>query len=267
MVIRVADLGDPRLMDYREIKDKPLVDRGLFLAEGEHVVRRMMRAAGAGDVRVRSVLLAERRVEEMLPFVPWGVPVFVLPGEAVSQLLGFTFHSGVMACGVIPGSARLEEVVPRVGRARLMVLPEVGTAENLGTLIRLAAGMGVDAVVIGERCSDPWLRRTVRVSMGTVFAVPLVRSVNVVEDVRRMREQMAIETVGTVLHPDAEVLGAREIGERIAVLFGSEGQGLTPDEVTQCTRKVVIPMALGVDSLNVGVAAGVVLWELFGRRG
>lgn len=267
MVIRVADVGDSRVGDYREIKDKPLVDRGLFLAEGEHVVRRMMRAAGAGEVRVRSVLLAERRVDEILPFVPHGAPVFVLPGEEVSRLVGFAFHSGVMACGLVPGSARLEEVVPRVGRARVMVLPEIGTAENLGTLIRLAAGMGVDAVVIGERCSDPWLRRTVRVSMGTVFAVRLVRSVDVVRDVRRMREELRMETVGTVLHPDAEVLGARAMGERVAVLFGSEGQGLTPDEVRECTRKVVIPMALGVDSLNVGVAAGVVLWELFGRKG
>lgn len=265
MVIRVSTIEDPRLGEYREIRDKPLVDRGLFLAEGEHVVMRLLRAAGAGEVRVRSVLLAEKRVGEVLPFVPAGVPVFVLSGEEVSRLLGFAFHSGMIACGVVPATARLEHVVPRTGRARVVVLPEIGSAENLGTLIRLSAGMGADAVVLGERCTDPFLRRTVRVSMGTVFGVPLVRSGDIVRDLVRMRTEMGIETVATVLHPGAEVLGSLATPDRVAVAFGSEAQGLTQAEVAACGRSVTIPMTAGVDSLNVGVAAGIAMWELFGR--
>lgn len=267
-MIRLDSIDDARLSDYREIKDKPLLDRGLFLAEGENVVLRLLRAAnggGAGDVRVKSVLLAEKKVADVLPFVPDSVEVFVLPGREVSGLLGFTFHSGVIACGVVPASPPLADVIPRVGRARVVVLPEISSAENMGTLIRLSAGLGADAIVAGERCTHPFLRRTVRVSMGTVFAIPIVRSVNLLADLKRMREEMGFEAVGTVLHPDAEPLGARSTRDRLAVLFGSEAQGLTPDEVAGCDRKVTIPMHLGVDSLNVAVSAAITLWELFRR--
>lgn len=264
-MVRLQSIEDPRLSDYREIKDKPLLDRGLFLAEGENVVLRLLRAAAAGEIRVKSVLLAEKKVADVLPFVPEGVDVFVLPGREVSGLLGFTFHSGVIACGVVPAPPPLADVIPRTGPARVVVLPEISSAENMGTLIRLSAGLGADAIVAGERCTHPFLRRTVRVSMGTVFAIPIVRSVDLLADLKRMREEMGIEALATVLHPDAESLGARPVRERVAVLFGSEAQGLTPEEVAGCDRKVTIPMHLGVDSLNVAVSAAIVLWEVFRR--
>lgn len=264
--VHIPSVEDARLADFREIKDKPLLDRGLFLAEGENVVLRLLRAASAGEVRVKSVLLAEKKLSDVAPFVPPGVPVFVLPGREVSNLLGFTFHSGVIACGIVPASVPLEQAVPRTGPARLVVLPEISSAENMGTLIRLSAGLGAHAILAGERCTHPFLRRTVRVSMGTVFALPIVRCTHLLTDLRRLRDDFGVELLATVLHPDAEPLGRDPTSPRKAVLFGSEAQGLTPEEVGGCHRKLTIPMSLGVDSLNVAVSAAVVLWELFRAR-
>jgi tRNA G18 (ribose-2'-O)-methylase SpoU len=265
MLVPLTKIDDPRLSDYREIKDKPLLDRGLFLAEGENVVLRLLRAAATGDFRVRSVLLADKRVPDIAPHVPPSVPVYSLPGEAISRLLGFDFHSGVIACGLVPASPPLDQVIPPTGPARLVVLPEISSAENMGTLIRLAAGLGAHAIVAGERCTHPFLRRTVRVSMGTVFALPIVRSTNLLADLARLREHHRITTLGTVLPPpEAEPLGANPTPDRLAVLFGSEAQGLSEEEIAACDRLVTIPMSLGVDSLNVAISAAITLWELFG---
>jgi tRNA G18 (ribose-2'-O)-methylase SpoU len=259
MLHHLTDIDDPRLADFREIKDKPLVDRGLFLAEGENVVVRLLRS----ELRVRAIVLAEKKLSDVLPHIAPGIDVYVLPGSEVSRLLGFTFHSGVIALGVVPGSPPLEHAVPRTGPARIVVFPEISAAENLGTLIRLAAGLGADAILCGERCTDPWLRRTVRVSMGAAFTIPIVRSTNILHDLHRLRHEMGVETVATVLDSDAEVLSERSSPDRVAVLFGSEAQGLRPEESAACTRKVRIPMHRGTDSLNVALAAAICLWELF----
>jgi tRNA G18 (ribose-2'-O)-methylase SpoU len=270
MLLRLSSLSDPRLADYHEIKDKPLLDRGLFLAEGDNVVLRLLQTP-PGQVRVQSVLLAEKKVDALFPFLPPDIPVYVLPGREVSSLLGFTFHSGVIACGVVPASVPLDQAIPRTGPARIVVLPEISSAENMGTLIRLSAGLGADALVVGERCTHPYLRRTVRVSMGTVFSLPIVRSTDLLADLNRLRTAMGLQALATVLHPDAEPLGqpppsaSTPYPPRLAVLFGSEAQGLTPAEVAACDRKITIPMHHNVDSLNVALSAGIILWELFRR--
>lgn len=259
MVHHLGTIDDPRLADFREIKDKPLVDRGLFLAEGENVVIRLLRS----EVRTRAVVVAQKKLDDVLPHVPPSVDVYVLPGAEVSRLLGFTFHSGVIALGLVPASCPLELAVPRTGPARLVVFPEISAAENLGTLIRLSAGLGADAILCGPRCTDPWLRRTVRVSMGAVFSIPIVRSTDILRDLARLRSDLGFETVATVLDSDAEVLGESKPSQRVAVLFGSEAQGLRPEETAACTRKVRILMHRGTDSLNVALAAAICLWELF----
>jgi tRNA G18 (ribose-2'-O)-methylase SpoU len=255
----IASLDDPRVAAYRNLKDRELArEGGRFIAEGEYVVRRLL----ASDFPTESVLLSERRVEEIAPLAPPDVPVYVASDEVMHQVIGFKFHSGVIACGRRKSNPSLEKVLDRFGPVTLMILPETANAENLGALVRIAAGFGANGLVLGERSCDPFWRQSIRVSMGTVFTLPIVRSEDLRRDLVRLREEFGLELMATVLDADAEPLGEVRRGERIGVLFGNEAQGLGRVWVEVCDRRITIPMKLGTDSLNVAVAAGVVMWEL-----
>src|SRR5437763_3301428 len=132
-IARINDLNDPRLADYRELKERELARRtDRFIAESEHVVRRLL----TSDFPVESMLLAERRVDELTPLVPESVPVFVVPNELIHQVVGYKFHSGVLACGRRKPSPTLEDVLSKKGRVTLVILPEIANTENLGSMIR-----------------------------------------------------------------------------------------------------------------------------------
>lgn len=256
---QIATLDDPRVALYRNLKDRQL-DRGgrNFIAEGEHIVRRLL----ASDFPVESVLLVERRVEDIAPIVPESVPVFAMSTEVMNQLLGLKFHSGIMACGRRKPPATIDQVIPKDrDRLTLVILPDISNAENIGAIVRLSAGFGADAIILGERCHDPFWRQSVRVSMGTIFALPLVQSDNLARDMVRLREEWGVELVATVLDDDAESLERAARSSKIGILFGGEAQGLEPQDVLACQRRVTIPMEHGTDSLNVAVAAGIVLYH------
>lgn len=278
-LIPIPSLDDPRVEPYRHLKDRDVAALGgpsaggsavggpaaggLFIAEGEHVVRRLL----ASGVETDSVLLAERRAEEIAPLVPAGVPVYVVPQERMNAIVGYKFHSGVLACGRRPAPPSVEKLLASLPRRALLVIcPELANAENLGGLIRLSAGFGADALVLGERSADPFFRRSVRVSMGTVFRLPIVRSPDIRADLRRLRDA-GVELIATVLDADAEPLSAASRPDRLGLLFGNEAQGLDRDVVGLCQRRVTIPMKLGTDSLNVAVAAGIFLYHFTAERG
>jgi tRNA G18 (ribose-2'-O)-methylase SpoU len=263
--IPIDDLSDPRLAPYRMLKERELArEGGRFIAEGEQVVRRLL----ASDVPCESVLLAERRAGEIGPIVPDEIPVYVVPDGLVREIIGFAFHSGVIAVGVRPRSPTVDEVMGaavaragEAGRVTFVVCPEIANVENLGALVRIAAAFGADAMVLGERSCDPFFRQAVRVSMGAVFRLPMVRSTSVVADLARLRERWGVELAATVLADDAEPLAACGRAPRFGLLFGNEAQGLAPEHVAACDRKVTIPMHLGTDSLNVAVSAAVCLYH------
>jgi tRNA G18 (ribose-2'-O)-methylase SpoU len=258
-IIRIDSLDDPRVANYRNLKDRELERRGrFFIAEGEYIVRRLL----ASDFPVDSVLLAERRASVMAPLVPEPIPVYVVAQETMNQILGLKFHSGIMACGVRKPRRTLDEVVPkRGGRLTLVILPDISNVENIGALVRLSAGFGADALILGERCHDPWWRQSVRVSMGTIFFLPIVQSDDLLRDLRRLRDEWGVELAATVLDATAEPLELAKRPERFALLFGGEAQGLEPQVVAACDRRVTIPMHHGTDSLNVAVAAGIFLYH------
>jgi tRNA G18 (ribose-2'-O)-methylase SpoU len=257
-VIPVTSLDDPRLAVFRNLKDRDLKSRhGRFIAEGEFVVRRLLRSS----FQTESLLLSQNKCDEIAAIAPAGVPVFCAPHAVVNQIVGYRFHSGVMAAGVRRAGPNLAEVVPPVGPALIVVCPETNNAENLGGLIRLAAGFGATAVLLGERCHDPFARQTIRVSMGTIFSIPIVQSDSIVEDLNRLAG-MNVRRVATVLDHDATPLTAAQNSTgRIALLFGNEAQGLSREHIALCDDKVTIPMRLGTDSLNVAVAAGIILYH------
>ncbi|MEM9915685.1 MAG: RNA methyltransferase [Planctomycetota bacterium] len=272
---------DPRLKLYVNTKDRDVRrETGLFLAEGEHVVRRAFAAVAAGTLPsagVRSVLVVASKVDRVEGMIAdagvnaGDVEVLVCSREVMERAVGMRLHQGIIAAVEPPAAPELDEVVggarglkparPAGGKT-IVVCPEITNTENLGLLVRVCAGLGVGAMVLGPRCCDPWYRRAVRVSMGAVFAMPMVRSVDLEADLDRLRETHDYELVATVIDDDAEALRdsqpfSPDAGG--AILLGSEGYGLPADLVARCDRKVRIPMHAGVDSLNVAVAAGIVV--------
>ena len=258
-LIPIASLDDPRVALYRNLKDREL-DRGgrWFIAEGEHLVRRLL----ASDFPVESVFLAERRAAEVAPLVPPDVPVYVAPQAVLEAVLGFRFHTGVLACGRRKPLETIDAVVPKDrDRLTLVVCPDLHQVENIGSIVRISAAFGADAIVLGERCHDPYWRQSVRVSMGAIFKLPMARSDNLLRDMRRLREEWGVQLAATVLDPDAEPLADATRPPKFGLLFGGEAQGLEPADVAACDRKVTIPMKRGTDSLNVAVAAGIFLYH------
>jgi len=255
----VTSLDDPRIAPYRNLKDRDLArDGDRFIAESAHVVQRLLQS----DYPVESVLLAQRRVEEVAPTVPAAVPVYVLPDPMVHAVLGFKFHSGVIGCGRRKPPQTLEAAMNRLPkRATIVICPEIANTENLGGLMRIAAGFGADAFVLGENSCDPFYRQSIRVSMGSVFSLNLYQSLDLLKDLSTMKQKWGIERIATVLDEDAEPLDRVKRPDRIAVLFGNEAQGLSHQLVAACDRKVTIPMKLGTDSFNVAIAAAVVLYH------
>lgn len=257
--ISVDSLDDPRLAPYRNLKDRDVARGGRrFIAEGEQLVRRLL----ASDYAVESVLLAKRRAGEIAPIVRDDVPIYVASDELMQDVLGFKFHSGVIACGLRKAKRTLDQALgdlPR--RATLMICPEIANTENLGGLIRIAAAFGVDAMILGPRCCDPFYRQSVRVSMGAVFSLNLIQSNDLNEDLKRLRDKWGVELIATVLDQSAESISKAARGDRIALLFGNEAQGLSKDVVDLCDRKVTIPMQLGTDSLNVAISAAVFMYH------
>ena len=263
-VARVDSLDDPRVALYRNLKDRELERRGRhFIAEGEHLVRRLL----SSDFPIDSVMLADRRVDEIAPLVRDEIPVYVVPQSLMNDILGLKFHSGVLACARRKPGQTLDAVVPRDkpqgGRLTLVICPDISNVENIGSLIRLAAGFGADAMILGERCHDPFWRQSVRVSMGTIFQLPLYQSDDLARDLRRLRDEWGVELIATVLDapPVAEPLEHARRGEKLGILFGGEAQGLERQWTDACDRRVTIPMHHGTDSLNVAVAAGVFLYH------
>lgn len=262
-VVSIDSLHDPRVGVFLNLKDRELARQGdRFIAESEQVVRRLL----LSDFPVESVLMANRRASEIAPLVPEKVPVYVVPDPVIHQVVGYKFHSGVIACGRRKPPLSLDLAMQQLGqRATIMICPEVASTENLGALMRIAAGFGVDAMVLGERACDPFYRQSIRVSMGTVFRLNLVQSGNLQADMKRLRAHWGVELIAAVLDESAEALRSARRGDRIGLVFGNEAQGLDTELVAACDRRVTIPMKLGTDSLNVAVAAGVFLFHFTGK--
>jgi len=257
---RIESLDDPLLAPYRNLKDKELArDGGRFIAEGENVVRRLLQSA----TPVESVLVAARKCEAIAPLVAEGVAMMAAEDELIEKIIGFEFHSGVLACGVRPAGRDLASVIPPPPTTALIVAcQQITNAANMGSLIRVCAAMGADAMVLGERCCDPYFRQSVRVSMGTIFALPLVRSQNLLADLERLAAIEKCETWATVASGPAQPLNLLRRPTRVAVVFGNESAGLDERTIRSCQRRVTIPMRRGTDSLNVAIAAAVFLYQL-----
>jgi tRNA G18 (ribose-2'-O)-methylase SpoU len=266
IVQRVERADDERLSDYAGLTDVALRSRrepelGLYLAESDKVIRRALDAGHAP----RSLLLADRWVEPLAPLiervVATGAPVYAGGPGVLEQVTGFNVHRGAIAAMHRPALPAVEQVLQ--GARRVVVLEDVVDHTNVGAAFRSVAGLGADAVLVTPRCADPLYRRSVRVSMGTVFQVPWTRVDPWPAGVGRLRAA-GFAVAALTLAPGALTLDelAAEPPERLALVLGTEGDGLAPATVASCDLTVRIPMTGGVDSLNVAAATAVAVWAL-----
>lgn len=257
-VIEIEDLRDPRVDVYRDLPTAHLTRySGLFIAEGEKLVRRLAES----DYAVRSILAERSFVELAREIIGDRAPIYVLDREPLLELVSFKFHRGLLACGErkAPTScAAWIDALP--AQATLVACDTVCDPENLGGILRNAAAFGVEGVLIGRGCADPFSRRVLRVSMGTAFKLRLAQSDDLPNDLELLRSR-GFEVVGAILAPEATKLEKAPRSERTTLVLGNEGHGLTPSVAAACSKKVKLEMRRGVDSLNVSVASGVFLYH------
>ncbi|GAA1761198.1 TrmH family RNA methyltransferase [Luedemannella helvata] len=258
----ITDPGDPRVADYRELTDVALRTRfeppnGLFIAEGELVLRRALRAG----YRPRSVLIDTKRTDQLAGLDLGGAPVYAGTQSVLEHTTGFHVHRGVLASFHRRPLPPASDVL--AGARRVAILEDVNNHTNLGAIFRGAAALGMDAVLLSPSCADPLYRRSVRVSMGEVFAVPYARLDPWPDALATVREA-GFTVLALTPAPDAEPIQRvpAQARNRAALLLGAEGSGLSEAAMKASDRRVVIPMSRGVDSLNVAAAAAVAFWEL-----
>ena len=258
---RIVTVDDPRVADYRTLRDTELRkryenQRGVFIAEGPNVVRQLL----ASRYPVRSVLLDERRLDEFGPALQGrDVDLLVTTRDLLYDIVAFPLHQGVIACGdrlPVPSAA---EVV--AGADRVLVLDEMNDHENMGAIFRTARALGVDAVLLGPRSADPLYRRCVRVSMGHVLHLPHAPVAALPGGYDVLRDA-GFEVVALTPAASATPVDAVPTDRPLALVLGAEGPGLSDDAIAAADVRARIPIEPEVDSLNVAMAAGIAVHAL-----
>ncbi len=264
---RIESFDLPELQPYRTMRRQAEHrQQGIFVAEGEKVVRRLLES----NFSVLSVLLPEKWARELEPLLQArgeDIRVFVAEKALLETLTGFSMYQGLLAVGKVPPLPTLADVVARSPQPRLLAAADgLSSAENLGALVRNCAALNAQALVVGETCSSPFLRRAVRSSMGAVFQLPVVESASLTQALRDLRDR-GIRCIAAHPHADGRTLSRCNLTGDCCIVFGSEGYGISPAVLAACDEAAAIPMPPTVDSLNVGSAAAVFLYEANRQRG
>jgi tRNA G18 (ribose-2'-O)-methylase SpoU len=263
--LRPADAGDPRLADYVRLTDVHLrrsleAAHGLFIAEGEKVIRRAI----AAGYPVRSLLVADDKLAAITDVAQLvDAPLYVLPAEQAEQLTGYRVHRGALASMQrLPLPAAADVLA---GARRIVVLEDIIDHANVGAVFRSVAALGFDAVLLAPRCADPLYRRAVKVSMGAVLQVPYARLTDWRDGLAGLRAA-GFRLLALTPDPAAAPIADMHIpsGDRLALLIGTEGTGLSGRWTAAADQAVRIPMSRGVDSLNVACAAAIACYLLAG---
>ena len=272
-VVRLSDLSDGRLDVFARLTNNQM--RGDLVSEGGVLVaesRMVVEVALEEGVEPLAFLVDERDLDsslDLLSRVSDNVEAYVLPHEQIELLTGFRLTRGLLCAMRRPRSLTVGEALE--GARRVVVVEDLVDVSNVGALFRNAAALGADAVILSPRCADPLSRRSVRVSMGCVFKLPWARAERgdwPGATLSALRER-GFSTIALALEPGAVTLDdpALLASDRRALLFGSEGYGLSRAALDACDHTAIIPMARGVDSLNVAASSAVAFWQLFSRDG
>ncbi len=266
-VRRIDSLSLPGLEPYRTMR-RPVEHRekGIFVAEGDKVVKRLIQS----KLNVVSILMTGEWLDEYSRFLEdreIEEGVIVADRSLLEEIVGYGLHQGIMAIGRVPLPADIFNTYNAPGESRLLVaLDGIANSENMGVIIRNCAAFGVDSVIVGETSCDPYLRRSVRNSMGTIFQLPVARSDVLVETLQRLRSELGFRVFAA--HPQSGSLGVTEsdLTGNACFVFGSEGDGISPRVLAACDDRIKIPMKNDVDSINVASSVGVVLYEAARQR-
>jgi len=257
-IVEVDDLTDPRLADFAHRTDVDL-RRGdgpaLYIAESVLVLERALRAGH----RPRAVLALGTAMDEVIRLVPDDVPVFTGPGDLLTELTGYVLHKGAVASIERPPLADPASLI--ASARRVVVLDGVVDPTNVGAIFRSVAGIGADVVLATAACADPYYRRAIRVSMGTVLQVPWTRAPSWSE-LGPLLHGAGFQIAALALTPQAVALRDYSAPERVALVLGAEGAGLGPDALAAADVHLQIPMRHGIDSLNVAAAAAVAMYSI-----
>lgn len=263
----VQSLDLPELAPYRTMRrQQEHRDQGIFVAEGEKVVRRLLES----DLEVVSLLLPERWAAEYRELIERrrekDLPIFTAERKLLEQLTGFSMYQGVLAVGRVPKGVSLDELIKSAARPFLFLSVEgLSSAENLGGLVRSCAAFGATALIVGETCCSPWLRRSVRSSMGTIFKIPIIES-RELSRILGEAKSAGIRLIAAHPHTEERRLSEADLCGDSVIVLGSEGTGISKAVLEMCDEQVVIPMQNEIDSLNVGTAGAVFLYEASRQR-
>ena len=265
-VIEITDFSAPELDVYARLTEAQLLNRfepakGMFIAESPKVIHRAL----DGGYEPVSLLMERKDItcaaREVIARCP-EVPVYTADEELLCNLTGYHLTRGVLCAMRRPGLPAVEDIC--AGAARIVVLENVQNPTNVGAIFRSAAALGMDAVLLTPGCSDPLYRRSARVSMGTVFQIPWTFTGDWPGEGMEQLNRLGFQTAAMALSDDSVSIDDRRLmaEEKLAVILGSEGDGLTETTVARCDYTVKIPMYHGVDSLNVAAASAVAFWQL-----
>lgn len=257
----VATADDPRVHLYTGLRDMQLrqsleAEHGIFMAEGEKVIERAL-AAGHEPL---SFLLAPRWKEHLSRMLgTTDAPVYVMPEDEITSVTGFHVHRGALAAFRRPAPRSVEELL--ASSQRIVVLEDLTDHTNIGAIFRTVAALGWDGIVLSPRCADPWYRRSLKVSMGAVLTLPFA----FVEDWYGLPDLLTRHghpSLAMTLADDSVPLGSVEIPNRVALVVGAEGHGISDHWQQSATTRVTIPMREGIDSLNVAASVAIACWHL-----
>ncbi|HEX4266038.1 MAG TPA: RNA methyltransferase [Verrucomicrobiae bacterium] len=282
-VRKIESFDSPELRPYATLRrSRDHESQGIFVAEGTKVVHRLLES----DFEVASIVLPESWLAEFKPLLekrPEDVIVYLAEKKLLESLTGFSMFQGVLAVGKIPEPVSLDKILDATAHPQLFVAVDALTnAENLGALVRNCVAFGVQALIVGETSSSPFLRRSVRNSMGTILQLPVIELARLgqwrkpdvvshttdrtlVECLKDFRTR-GIRCIAAHPHTDQKILSQADFSGDCCIVFGSEGDGITPAVLAACDEAVAIPMPPNVDSLNVGAAAAVFLYEVNRQR-
>ena len=257
-VVTIDNLDDPRIRAYRNVQDamRQPSSEG-FIVESRIAVERAL----LSPFKVASILSDDRAVHDLTTDALNETDVFVVSRKLIDQVVGFEFHRGMLAFVQRRKNPSLDEILTDASTTTLVICPQIADPTNLAGIIRNCTAFGADGLILGPTCADPFSRRVARVSMGNVFRLPIRVATDLEGELADLRNRRQIELVATVLDASAEHLATSRRNRRMALLFGSEGPGLSDQWVQMCDRRVTLPMRRDADSLNVATASGIFLYH------
>ena len=262
----IKSIDDPRVDAFRDVRDRDLRGRdGLFMAESELVLRRLLRRPD----RLHSLLISREkwtRLESSLANLPDSVPIYVADLDVMGDIAGFHVHRGVLALGQRPPAHEVSldhvmEGLDSSSPSTLLLATGITNVDNMGSLFRNAAAFGIDAVVLDGSCCDPLYRKSIRVSMGHVLGVPWAVTEDWTGSLDRLRREWGFHLMAAECEQRSRCISTVEFPDHVGLIMGAEGSGLDDETLSACDSIVEIPMAREVPSLNVATAAAILMWE------